>query len=55
VIADIRHTWEYAEVLRRSGLAEVKQTGSGITAVVLKVFTFGSLQPGTVTGQKAEK
>lgn len=52
LIADVRHVAEYAETLRQSGCADVRQTGSALTAFVLKVFTFGSLQPGTVTGQK---
>jgi ubiquinone/menaquinone biosynthesis C-methylase UbiE len=55
LIADIRHTAEYARILVQNGCGEVKQTGSGITAAVLKVLTFGSLQAGTVQGQKAEK
>jgi hypothetical protein len=52
LIADVRHTTEYAEILRQNGGGEVEQTGAGITAIVLKVLTFGSLQPGTVQGQK---
>jgi ubiquinone/menaquinone biosynthesis C-methylase UbiE len=53
LIADIRHTREYAGILRQNGCGEVKQTGAGISAAVLKVLTFGSLQPGVVQGQKA--
>jgi ubiquinone/menaquinone biosynthesis C-methylase UbiE len=55
LIADIRHTAEYADVLRQSGCAEVVQAGSAVTAFVLKALTFGSLQPGTVRGRKAGK
>jgi len=55
LIADIRHTAEYAGILRQEGCAEVKQSRSGVTAIVLKVLTFGSLQPGTVTGRKLGK
>jgi ubiquinone/menaquinone biosynthesis C-methylase UbiE len=55
LIADIRHTAEYAEVLRQSGCADVEQKGSPIAALVLKVLTFGSLQPGVVQGQKAQQ
>jgi SAM-dependent methyltransferase len=55
VIADIRHTAEYAEELRRNGFPEIKETGSQISAILLKILTFGSLQPGTVTAQKQLK
>ena len=53
LIADVRHTAEYADVLRQSGCPDVETKGSTITAFVLKVLTFGSLQPGVVQGQKA--
>jgi 2-polyprenyl-3-methyl-5-hydroxy-6-metoxy-1,4-benzoquinol methylase len=55
VISDIRHTAEYAGILRQNGCAEVGQTGSALTAVVLAGLTFGSLRPGTVQGHKARK
>jgi arsenite methyltransferase len=48
LISDIRHTAEYAEVLRENGCAQVKRNGSGITGIVLKVLSFGNLDPGTV-------
>ncbi len=54
MIADIRHTAAYPAELQQNGCIEVKQTGSAIMALVLKILTFGSLQPGMVTGQKAE-
>jgi arsenite methyltransferase len=52
VIADIRHTAEYAQVLKASGIAEVTSESSA-TSILLKFFTFGNLYPGTVTGRKA--
>jgi ubiquinone/menaquinone biosynthesis C-methylase UbiE len=55
IIADIRNLAEYATVLQAEGFAKVNQTCSKILAILLQVLTFGSLKPGTVTGQKAPK
>jgi ubiquinone/menaquinone biosynthesis C-methylase UbiE len=52
VIADIRHTRDYVQVLRDHGWTEVKLTGSLLRAVLLPIITFGSIRPNEVQGTK---
>jgi len=52
VLIDIRHTTEYARVLRECGLADIERTAtSGWTWPVL-LMTMGTVHPCRVTGRK---
>jgi ubiquinone/menaquinone biosynthesis C-methylase UbiE len=51
LIRDIRHTWEYAEELRRGGVADAAEQRS-VWSYVGTLFTFGALRAGLVIGQK---
>jgi ubiquinone/menaquinone biosynthesis C-methylase UbiE len=51
-LLDIRHTAEYAQVLRECGLVEVERRGSALAALLQALLTFGSLYPFAVTGRK---
>jgi len=51
VLADMRHTRQYADVLGRSGLDDIRHE-KGFLAVPALLLTFGSVRPGTVTAHK---
>jgi SAM-dependent methyltransferase len=51
VLADLRHTRRYAEVLSRCGLTDVRHR-AGFLAVPAFLLTFGSVRPATVTARK---
>ena len=53
VLSDIRFVGEYAKVLEDSGLTNVCQsTSSKVFSLVVTMFTWGSVRPYRVTGQK---
>jgi ubiquinone/menaquinone biosynthesis C-methylase UbiE len=51
VLADLRHTRQYADVLGRRGLTDVRHR-AGSLAVPAFLLTFGSVRPATVTGRR---
>ena len=51
VVSDIRHLSQYGEVLREAGL-EAAVVRRGLSAVVVPLFTMGSLRPGHVVATK---
>ncbi len=51
VLADLRHTRQYAGVLGRCGLTDVRRR-AGSFAVPAILLTFGSVRPATVTARK---
>jgi hypothetical protein len=53
-ILDIRHTAQYAAVLRQLGWPEVSRSGQGVLGLVALLLTFGSLRPGEVLARKPE-
>jgi SAM-dependent methyltransferase len=53
-IMDIRHTRQYAEVLRDSGVVDVRRRGGGVLGLLLTVVTWGALRPGEVAARQPE-
>jgi ubiquinone/menaquinone biosynthesis C-methylase UbiE len=51
LILDIRHTGEYADVLRGQGVPDARAMRSALSYLAT-FFTFGSLRTGVVTGRK---
>jgi SAM-dependent methyltransferase len=51
VLGDLRHTRDYAAILARCGLVDVRHR-VGWLAVPAMLLTFGSVRPATVTGRK---
>jgi arsenite methyltransferase len=51
LIVDIRHTGEYADVLRGQGVPDARAARSVLSRLAT-VFTFGALRTGVVTGRK---
>jgi ubiquinone/menaquinone biosynthesis C-methylase UbiE len=51
VIADIRHTRQYAAILGSCGFTELRHR-SGWFSIVAILLTFGSVRPATLTGRK---
>src|SRR5262249_57666655 len=52
MIADLRHTDEYARVLRESGLEDVCRTAPWVQTVAVVLLTWGAVRPFRVTGRK---
>jgi arsenite methyltransferase len=55
IIGDIKNLGEYALILQNQGFSQVTQTGSKWMRLLLFLFTFGSLRPGTLKAHKLVK
>ena len=53
LIADIRHSREYAATFAEAGCKDIRRVSSVVTALLLALVTFGSLRPATLIVQKA--
>jgi hypothetical protein len=53
ILSDLRHTTEYAGVLRDQGISEVRHVPKHFSSLLATVMTFGALRPGAVIAQKA--
>jgi SAM-dependent methyltransferase len=53
-IMDIRHTRQYADVLRDSGVADLRRRGGGVLGLLLTVVTLGAIRPGEVVARQRE-
>jgi SAM-dependent methyltransferase len=51
VVADLRHTHQYADVLRQCGLTDARRHAGALTVPVM-LLTWGSVRPATVTARK---
>ena len=52
LLGDVRHTGRYAQVLRESGLVDVRRSPSSVSALLIAAITFGFAYPATVTARK---
>ena len=52
LIGDVRHTGRYAQVLRQSGLEDVRRSPASVPSLLIAAITFGFAYPATVTAQK---
>jgi SAM-dependent methyltransferase len=52
VIADVWHTGRYAQVLRESGLEDVRRSASSVPALLIGAITLGFAYPSTVAARK---
>jgi SAM-dependent methyltransferase len=52
LIGDVRHTGRYAQVLRQSGLEDVRRSPESVPSVLIAGITLGFAYPATVTARK---
>jgi len=52
LIGDVRHTGRYAQVLRQSGLEEVRRSPASVPSLLIAAITLGFAYPATVRARK---
>ena len=52
LIGDVRHTGRYAQVLRESGLEDVRRSPESVPALLIAAISFGFAYPATVRARK---
>src|SRR6516165_4103187 len=52
LLGDVRHTGRYAQVLRESGLVDVRRSPASVPSLLIAAITFGFAYPATVRARK---
>ena len=52
VLADVRHTGRYAQVLRECGLVDLRRSAESVSALLIAAITLGFAYPAQVTARK---
>jgi ubiquinone/menaquinone biosynthesis C-methylase UbiE len=52
LIGDVRHTGRYAQVLRQSGLEDVRRSPQSVSCLLIAAITLGFAYPATVRARK---